>query len=226
MSDENSNVCFECGEEISPEGTCRYCRIELLSDQVDNLAKQLADARSNGRRAIEQRDNLKAEKDEYRSRCSGLDAQGVKNRGRIQDLELELAEVKAKRFPIMEGPSIPWAMILPHDRQAQCNHDQTLKRLASRGGLSCCEALAVLDDRRWKSMDEAEAHKQLSQRLEKWEGLEKELAEAKRLKRVSETANSSLAQKAFDLEADNKRLKGEILSGMVKAWESDREETT
>ena len=42
---------------------------------------------------------------------------------------------------------LPWAMIAPHERQALCNHDQTLKRLAERGGLDCTEALAVLDDK-------------------------------------------------------------------------------
>lgn len=43
--------------------------------------------------------------------------------------------------------AVPWDMIGPHDNQAQRNHDQTLERLAQRGGLSACEALAVLGDR-------------------------------------------------------------------------------
>lgn len=42
---------------------------------------------------------------------------------------------------------IPWAMIAPHERQALRNHDQSLERLAERGGLDCIEALAVLDDK-------------------------------------------------------------------------------
>ena len=33
--------CHECGDEIGPDGTCPGCRIELLSSQVDNLAKKL-----------------------------------------------------------------------------------------------------------------------------------------------------------------------------------------
>lgn len=49
-----------------------------------------------------------------------------------------------KRFPIMEGPSIPWEMIEPYERQALKNHDQTLKRLAERGGLSPAEAVCIM----------------------------------------------------------------------------------
>ena len=60
------------------------------------------------------------------------------------------------RFPIQQGASIPWAMIAPHEMQAIQNHGgQTLARLAERGGLSPCEALAVLDDRAWLWMDDA-----------------------------------------------------------------------
>lgn len=49
---------------------------------------------------------------------------------------------------------IPWEMIAPHAAQAQENHDQTLERLNERGGLSPCEACAVLEDRPWRRMDE------------------------------------------------------------------------
>jgi len=48
----------------------------------------------------------------------------------------------------MGGPSLPWAMIEPHERQAQVNHAQNLATLAGRGGLDCIEAMAVLEDRR------------------------------------------------------------------------------
>jgi len=70
-----------------------------------------------------------------------------------------------RRFPILKNPSnwrhwqklrpsIPWGMIEPHHAQAAKNHDQTLERLAHRGGLSLCEALAVLEDRAWRRMDQ------------------------------------------------------------------------
>lgn len=61
-------------------------------------------------------------------------------------------------FPILHDPiirAIPWAVITPHDRQAQANHGQTLKRLAQRGGLDVVEAVVILLDkpfpRDWKS---------------------------------------------------------------------------
>lgn len=41
-------------------------------------------------------------------------------------------------------------MIAPHAQQALNNHYQTLERLAERGGLSPCEAMAVLEDRDWR----------------------------------------------------------------------------
>ena len=41
---------------------------------------------------------------------------------------------------------IPWEMIAPHAATAMRNHDQTLERLAQRGGLCPMEAVAVLQD--------------------------------------------------------------------------------
>lgn len=49
--------------------------------------------------------------------------------------------------------SIPWAVIASHEAQALANHDQTLERLAQRGGLDPTEAVAVLQDRPWRWMD-------------------------------------------------------------------------
>lgn len=63
-----------------------------------------------------------------------------------------------RQFPILsqyrhEGvASIPWSIMAPHERQAQANHDQSLERLAERGGLSPCEAVAILEDRPWRQM--------------------------------------------------------------------------
>ncbi len=64
------------------------------------------------------------------------------------------------------GFEIPLSMISPHERQAKANHYQSLKRLADRGGLAPCEALAVLDDRNWKEMDPEESRSELMKRLE------------------------------------------------------------
>lgn len=60
---------------------------------------------------------------------------------------------------------LPWAMIQPHEAQAQLNHSQSLKRLAERGGLSACEALAILDNRRWGRMSRPAAMAELSRRV-------------------------------------------------------------
>jgi hypothetical protein len=57
----------------------------------------------------------------------------------------------------------PWAIIAPHERQAQKNHSQTLARLAERGGLSACEAIAVLTDQPWRRMTFAESHRRLAE---------------------------------------------------------------
>lgn len=40
---------------------------------------------------------------------------------------------------------VPWAFVEPHHAQAMINHDQTLNRLADRGGLSPQEMLAVVE---------------------------------------------------------------------------------
>lgn len=56
---------------------------------------------------------------------------------------------------------IPWAMIAPHEAQAQANHSQSLKRLDERGGLSAAEALAVLQDRRYRDMPRSRANLEL-----------------------------------------------------------------
>ena len=73
-------------------------------------------------------------------------------------------------FPIMGRPgatrlgTIPWAVIELHSASAQRNHSQTVLRLAERGGLSPCEAVAVLEDRSWHRMEWDDAVAQL-QRL-------------------------------------------------------------
>lgn len=77
-----------------------------------------------------------------------------------------LDELAGREFPILlhwrirakaGKRSIPWAVIERHKRQAQRNHYQSLERLAERGGLSWCEAAAVLEDREWHSMPDEEA---------------------------------------------------------------------
>ncbi len=63
-----------------------------------------------------------------------------------------------RQFPILRGfgperdklvrlgcpRSVPWVLVAPHEKQARLNHDQTLERLAQRGGLSPSELVAVV----------------------------------------------------------------------------------
>lgn len=69
-----------------------------------------------------------------------------------------------KDFPILNtNPKefIPWECIQSHEKQALKNHFQSLKRLAERGGLDWIEALAVLEDRPYKSMNMFEAREKV-----------------------------------------------------------------
>lgn len=52
---------------------------------------------------------------------------------------------------------VPWSLLAPHEAQAVRNHDQTLQRLAERGGLSPAEMVAVIEGRglRWILLDGA-----------------------------------------------------------------------
>lgn len=68
---------------------------------------------------------------------------------------------------------LPWEMIAPHEDQARYNHDQTLERLAERGGLDPREAVAVLTGRRldWiLKADELSAEKELIALVQAWKG--------------------------------------------------------
>ena len=63
-------------------------------------------------------------------------------------------------MPIMHDQEItvlPFAMFKPYENQAQSNHWQSLEQLAKRGGLSLCEAVAILENRKWRDMSAAEA---------------------------------------------------------------------
>lgn len=63
-----------------------------------------------------------------------------------------LADIRL--FPIMDAPSIPWSVIAPCEEQAKKNHDQTLERLAERGGLDAGEAVVVLQSKRLRFIPE------------------------------------------------------------------------
>lgn len=55
----------------------------------------------------------------------------------------ELAAQWERRYPIQDGPSVPWYVMEPFEHQCQINHNQTLERIAERGGFGSAEAYAV-----------------------------------------------------------------------------------
>lgn len=67
-------------------------------------------------------------------------------------------------FPILNDPyvkAIPAEAIRGHELQANRNHGQTLRGLAGRGGLSPCEAVAIMEDRAWIRMEPDHARAKL-----------------------------------------------------------------
>lgn len=64
---------------------------------------------------------------------------------------------------------VPWSFVAPHEAQAVRNHDQSLVRLASRGGLSPAEMLCVVKDQEWqwwaKPIPHAEVEAELARLL-------------------------------------------------------------
>lgn len=59
--------------------------------------------------------------------------------------------------------AVPWDLVAVHEAQALTNHDQTVKQLADRCGLSWCELVAVLEDRPWRRMDDIDAIKRVNE---------------------------------------------------------------
>lgn len=79
-----------------------------------------------------------------------------------------VAMLKRLNFP----KSVPWDFLAPHEKQARSNHDQSLRTLASRGGLDPREMLAVISDRRWddfRRVSMEDAAKQVISLLEEYE---------------------------------------------------------
>ena len=50
-----------------------------------------------------------------------------------------------------------------NEQQAYENHSQNLDKLASRGGLSACEAVAIIERRWWKRMEPQDAIDRLNE---------------------------------------------------------------
>lgn len=73
-----------------------------------------------------------------------------------------------KRFPVLRSwnerkyqdlgvpRDVPWSAVAPHESQALENHNQTLQRLAERGGLDVRELAAVVTGKHWSDAPELE----------------------------------------------------------------------
>lgn len=57
--------------------------------------------------------------------------------------------------------AVPMSLLEPHARQADKNHGQTLRGLKSRGGLSACEAVAIIEDRDWRAMNVVDSNRRI-----------------------------------------------------------------
>ncbi len=69
-------------------------------------------------------------------------------------------ETIAKGMPVgnrvaFNNERFPFALF--SDEACRRNHSQSAQRLAERGGLSWCEAAAIIENRRYRQMDVAEA---------------------------------------------------------------------
>ncbi len=69
-----------------------------------------------------------------------------------------------KQFPVLMSPSswkrhpdcprfVPWDFLAPHEAQARRNHDQSLIRLAERGGLDPVEMYWIVNGLPWGTAD-------------------------------------------------------------------------
>lgn len=103
-----------------------------------------------------------------------------------------------RRFPIRDGPSVPWSVMLPHERQAISNHDQDLEKLASRGGLGAGEAWAIVNNKHWTWADKIGAKAKWFAFAEEQNGYGKKADE--------------LRDDLLDLKKEVLRLRGEVIT--------------
>lgn len=87
-------------------------------------------------------------------------------------LGTDIVRAARKMFPVQRHGrhddcplEVPWNFISPHAAQAHNNHDQTLERLAERGGLDASEMVAIIDNRPWHPMSDERAVARLKELL-------------------------------------------------------------
>lgn len=65
--------------------------------------------------------------------------------------------IRERMFPVHRDDDgifrqVPWRLLAPHYEWAERNHQQTLQRLAERGGLSLCEMVAIIEHTKYLAM--------------------------------------------------------------------------
>lgn len=134
--------------------------------------------------------------DDLESEAAKWKARALKEREAVEALEKE-RERRHAPMPVDSGPSIPWAIIEPHEQQAQKNHDQSLQTLYDRGGLSAGEALCIMGGVRWGTIPEAGAAEKLQLLIDQRTGLLDAARERDALKATVE----ALEKRAIEAEA-------------------------
>jgi hypothetical protein len=94
---------------------------------------------------------------------------------------LAKTHLQHKKFPVLRGGHkktipealdyVPWPMLQPHEKHAEKNHQQTLQVLASRGGLSPQEIVAIMKGSSWEEMKTIgceEAERTIIEMTEHW----------------------------------------------------------
>lgn len=82
----------------------------------------------------------------------------------LRQAMLDVMDPAARPFPITHDgriKSIPWSALARFERQAIVNYGRSLEQLAAKGGLSPCEAVAVIEGRPWERMPYTEAQETL-----------------------------------------------------------------
>ena len=62
-----------------------------------------------------------------------------------------------ERMPVMDGPSVDMALLLPYNGQARSNHGQSLRELARRGGVTPQELYCIVNGKKLSDEVTAEA---------------------------------------------------------------------
>lgn len=128
-----------------------------------------------------------------------------------------------KLMPIMRtGLFVRFSVL--DEGQAQRNHYQSLERLAERGGVSACEAIAIAERRAWRSTQVGEAITALAARAESAEiaRLSAALKEALSQLQADRAANAAARDTALNEAAaaleDHQRRGREWVAGSL--WDT------